>query len=259
MIRLFRETLSVMQTIPQNIHIVIPAWNEEKTLRSVVLACLEQNHSVVVVDDCSTDNTVSSVADLPITLLSHSYNQGKSKALVTGFNESLRLGATHVITLDADGQHDPKDIPSLLKAVEQRNNAIIIAARLLGREIVPFERRLGNRIADFWISWTCGVFIPDSQSGFRLYPSELLQNMDFQKYNQKSFVFESEILILAARKKFSIRHVPIMSCYPEDRRASYFHPVKDVWAIVLMITKHLVLRGMHLPGLYRSLLRRASS
>lgn len=232
---------------------VIPAYNEAATIRDVVTGCLAQVDHVIVVNDGSSDATAQQLAGLEITLISHPQNQGKAVSLQSGFREALRLGADQVVTLDGDGQHEPKEIPQLLQAAAQDPDSVIIAARLKQRESAPKLRLFANRFADFWVSWAAGYPVIDSQSGFRLYPASLLQAIYLETTPEKGFVFESEILIEAASHSFYSNSIAVNSIYRKEGRDSHYLPWKDTWRIVRMIAGRLLRRGFYLPGLFRSL------
>jgi glycosyltransferase involved in cell wall biosynthesis len=236
-----------------DITVVIPAFNEAATIRRVVLEALDQVERVIVVDDGSSDGTSSVLADLNVTVLRHIQNRGKAASLQYGFQHALQLGCKAVITLDGDGQHEPKEIAKLIKKATDNPGYIVIAARLINREATPPLRLFGNKFGDFWVSWACGYPIIDSQSGFRLYPTALLEQTKLADSKERSFVFESEILIEAAKKCFYSVRVPIESIYHPDRRASHFRLYRDTQNIIWMITWQLVKRWLYLPGLLQAI------
>jgi glycosyltransferase involved in cell wall biosynthesis len=233
--------------------VVIPAYNEAATIREVVIGCLPQVDQVIVVDDGSMDATLQQLDDLNIVLLRHPHNQGKAASLQSGFQKALELGSDLVITLDGDGQHEPAEIPRLLRAAADNPDTLIIAARLKEREQAPKLRRFANRFADFWVSWAAGYLVRDSQSGFRLYPASLLRAIRIGTSREKSFVFESEILIEAANHNFYSKSVAVKSIYRKGGRDSHYLPWTDTWRIVRMIAGRLFRRRFYLPGLCRSL------
>ena len=227
--------------------VVIPALNEERAIRAVVTAALRYCAKVIVVDDGSNDRTSDVVADLPVERIRHAVPQGKAMALRDGFELARELGATGVLTMDGDGQHDAADLPRLLAAAAQYPNHIVIGARLLGKDAQPDKNRFGNQQADFWVSWACGQRVVDSQSGQRFYPRAVVELA--LALPHVGFVFESEILIEAARHGIRAVSVPIESRYEEDRRASHFRPLRDVSKITRMIAWRL-LRGGFMPRNY---------
>lgn len=236
-----------------NTAIVIPAFNEAATIREVVTACLPWVDRVIVVDDGSTDATLQQLAGLNIELVKNPRNLGKAASLQLGFSSAIQLGANIVITLDGDGQHDPAEIPQLLRAAESEADTLIIAARLKQREQAPKLRLFANLFADFWVSWAAGYPVVDSQSGFRLYPAALLRTIRLETPREKGFVFESEILIEAASHNFYSRSVAVNSIYRAGARDSHYQPWNDTWRIVRMIAGRLLRRGFYPSGLFRSL------
>ena len=233
--------------------IVIPAFNEARTIRGVVMGALRESPIVVVVDDASSDGTSQALSGLPVRVVRHETNLGKAAALWTGFDVAMAEGADCVATLDGDGQHDPADLRRLVNAAARFPRAMIIGARLLDRASAPASRRIANRIADFWISWAAGYPIADSQSGERLYPSSLLRIVEETQDRGASFTFESAILIRGARLGFSSVAVPIRSIYPPGGRHSHFRPVRDIARIVAMVARALLVRGLYPAGLWNSL------
>ena len=218
--------------------VVIPALNEERAIRDVALDALRYCEKVIVVDDGSSDRTFARV-EAP---------QGKALALSDGFARALENGCDGVLTMDGDGQHAAADLPRLLAAAKQYPNHIVIGARLLGKDAQPGRNRFGNRVADFFVSWTCGQRIADTQSGQRYYPRAVVELALTLPHD--GFVFESEILIEAANRGIRTISVPIHSRYEDDRRASHFKPIRDVARITRMIAARLIPHGM-MPGNYR--------
>lgn len=222
--------------------VVIPALNEERAIRKVAQDALEYCSPVIIVDDGSSDGTSAAIADLPVELIRHERPMGKAVALRDGFRRALDLGCTGVLTMDGDGQHAAADLPRLLAAAARYPNHIVIGARLLDRDSQPGRNRFGNQQADFWVSWACGQRIVDSQSGQRYYPEAALKLA--LAMPQQGFVFESAILIEAARIGIQTLSVPIAASYDEDRRASHFRPFRDVTSITRMIAWRLLRSGL---------------
>ena len=232
---------------------VIPAYNEARRIRALAEQVRERLARVIVVDDGSTDGTAACLEGLPITLLRNPVNLGKGAGLQRGFVAALEMGASAVVTLDGDGQHRPEDIPRLLAAAEAWPRRIIIAARTGNRACAPPLRRFANRFADFWISWASGCpMIRDSQSGFRLYPSELLRLRPLRPEERNTFVFESEVLIIAAHLGWYTEAVAIDAIYRPDNTSNY-QAWADTWRITRRVAGHLFRRGMYPAGLLRVL------
>jgi len=193
------------------------------------------------------------LAGLPVTLLRHEVNQGKAASLRSAFEHALAHGALCVITLDGDGQHDPGDAVGLLDAWHRHPDRIVIGSRLHDRSQFPPARYRANRFACFWISWAAGHPIADSQSGFRIYPCDVMRLALGRRARASRFTFESEILIEAARHGFTTLAVAIPGHYPANARRSHFRPVLDIAKIVVMVAGRLLRQGMAPLGLWRSL------
>jgi glycosyltransferase involved in cell wall biosynthesis len=236
--------------------VVIPAYNEAATIADVAARAARQAAHVIVVDDGSSDGTAAALGGLPVTLLRNERNLGKGASLWRGMQHALGMGACGVVTLDGDGQHAPEEIPRLLAEARAHPDAIIVGARVFGRDAAPRARYLANRFADFWIGWAAGQPLADSQSGFRVYPAALLREVAVKHGPARGFVFESELLIAAARHGFGSRAVPVAALYPHTARPSHFRPVLDIARITRMVAWKLVSRGMYPAGLRRVLARR---
>lgn len=234
---------------------VIPAYNEAGTLRAIATGVLAHVPRVIVVDDGSTDGSAATLDGLPVQLIRHDTNLGKSRSLADGIRAALALGADAVVTLDGDGQHRPQDLPRLLEEAMRDPQAIVIGSRLHDKASIPPARYRANRFANFWIAWAAGYPLDDSQSGFRIYPAALLHDLSEHMQSLPGFVFESEILIHGGARGITSRAVPIPAIYSAATRPSHFRPVYDIALIVLMVARRLLARGMHLRGLVASLRR----
>ena len=234
---------------------LIPAYNEAATIRAVTEGVLAHVPELIVVDDGSNDGTAGCLHEMPVQVIRHETNRGKAAALASGFSAARARNNDAILTLDGDAQHRAQDIPRLLMAHAHFPEAIIIGSRLHDKQHIPAARYAANRFANFWIGWAAGVSIEDSQSGFRVYPATLLRTGRWPK--SAGFVFESEILIEAARAGVAIVHVPVAAVYSRHARSRHFRPVVDIARIVLMVARKLLARGLYLRGLVRSLRRPA--
>lgn len=237
----------------ENVAVVIPAYNEAKTIRKVTTACLNQIRHVIVVDDGSQDGTREELDGLKMSLLCNAQNAGKAASLWRGMQKARELGMQAVITLDGDDQHDPAQIPRLIDKAVESEPAIIIAARLQNRANAPRARLFANNLADFGISLAAGQPVTDSQSGYRFYPLELLDKVQPKITKKRGFVFESEIIIDAMHNGYACHGIAIESIYRSGARPSHFRPVADTTRIVIMVLGKL-LRWRLDPraGLYRT-------
>lgn len=226
--------------------VVVPCLNEARAIRNLLEGVLAHCRDVIVIDDGSTDDTAAIVAQLPVTLIRHPERRGKGEALRAGFHAALQRGASGVLTMDGDGQHDPADIPRILAAARQFPGAMIIGARMLERHRQPNARRRANDFADWGISWGCGRPVADTQSGQRWYPRAAVQLVDLPA---QDFVFEAAVLIAASRDlDMSVVSIPILCRYDSDARHSHFRSVRDT----LRITWHTFRRVVHYGRVVRS-------
>lgn len=232
--------------------VVIPAFNEAATIRSLVQRVLAVLPDVIVVDDGSTDGTAAQLPGLPLTLLTNERNLGKAASLWRGLDHAMAHGAKRVVTLDGDDQHNPHDIGRLLHVADLFPQHIVIGARLHDKRNFPPHRYYANRLARFSISWAAGYPIADTQSGFRVYPAAVLAQLTHADVSWGRFVFESEILIAAGARGVRSVAVSIPGIYPPEARRSHFRPVVDLALIAAMVTCRLVRRGMYPTGLWRS-------
>lgn len=233
--------------------IVIPAYNEARTIRRLAQDALAQCSRVIVVDDGSDDKTAEQLESLPVTVLAHQANQGKAASLRTAFAYALKQDAQCVMSIDGDGQHCLADAAGLLKVWSGHRQHIAIGSRLHDRAQFPPARYRANKFACFWISWAAGHPIADSQSGFRAYPREVMQLALTHKVQSSRFTFESEILIVAAQHGHRTVAMAIPSSYPVNARPSHFRPVADIAKIVVMVAGKLLRQCMAPLGLWRSL------
>ncbi len=199
---------------------LIPAWNEAPRLAPIVEATREYL-PVLVVDDGSTDDTAEVARAAGAEVARHPSNRGKGTALVTGFEWGWTHGYGAVLTLDADGQHDPADIPAFLKAHQAEGADLIIGRRDFSR--MPFPRRYTNPFGSWLLSLALRAPVLDSQSGYRLHSRHLLETLELRT---TGFEFETEMIIQAVVKGLSIAWVPIRTLYGVGEQ-SYYHPLKD--------------------------------
>ena len=232
---------------------VIPAFNEAATIEAVVLATLPYVDHVIVVDDGSADETASLATAAGATVLHHEINRGKGGSLVSGIERALELGAAAIVTLDADGQHDPATISGLLSALAGSPDDLVLGARVVDRANMPRGRRWGNAQGNFWLSWATGQPLPDSQSGLRAASAGLWRLILAHCHRHRRFVFESAALIATARSGAMIRHVPVAAIYRPGARPSHYRPARDTLPIIAMVTLELMGRGLAPLDLLRGL------
>lgn len=212
-----------------NIAAVIPFFNESRTINQIVNNTLQYVDCVIAVDDGSTDDSSSKILqNKNITLLKFKLNHGKGFVLREGLSEGVKKGYTQLITIDADLQHNPDEIPLLIH--ELNNFDIVIGNRLNNLANMPLHRRMSNRITSFLMSMKTGQKIVDSQCGFRAYRSEVIKNI---KTIKNGYEAESEILIKASRKGYKIGFTDISTIYGNEE--SKISPVKTTFNFVKVL------------------------
>jgi len=232
--------------------VVIPVYNHGATLRRVVEGVLQHHDRVLVVDDGSNEPVAGLIAGLPVELVAHAGNQGKGAALLTAARWARERGFSHMICLDADGQHDPADLPAIFTEVARHPQALIVGCRNFEQEGIPGSSRFGRRFSNFWLRLQTGCRLGDSQSGFRAYPLVIFDRLNFwtRRYN-----FEVEVLVRAAWAGVELRDLDISVYYPpRDERISHFRGFLDNWRLTLLNT-HLTLRSI-VPWPHRKIFMR---
>lgn len=234
--------------------ILIPAHNEEATIRSVTLGALEHGCKVLIINDGSTDGTIEALAGLPVEILDHRTNRGKGWRIAEGLEHAVARGADSVLTLDSDGQHDPADIAPFLAAARENPDCLVFGDRSADRGAMPFGRAASIGFGDFFIGWACGRQVHDAQCGMRLYPAKLWREVRVPADEQAHFVFETAILMRAAEFGYDFVRVPIRARYAGFvQRPSHYRPAIDTMRIVWTVTKFLLRRGLKPNGLLRAL------
>jgi glycosyltransferase involved in cell wall biosynthesis len=206
--------------------IVIPLFNHRDRVRDVVEAAATLRMPIRVVDDGSTDGSPERVPDLPnVELLRHPVNRGKGAALRTGFAAASRI-AEWAVTLDADGQHDPADIPALIRAIPPGIRPIVVGHRQgMDGADVPWTSRFGRGFSNFWVRCAGGPRMADSQSGFRIYPLPEVLDLNV---GARRFQFEVEVLAKARWRGIPVVETPVGVHYPGGaERVSHFRPFVD--------------------------------
>jgi glycosyltransferase involved in cell wall biosynthesis len=220
--------------VSERIAVLIPALNAERTLPPVVVAARAELEPVIVIDDGSYDGTGKVASAVGAIVLRHDVNRGKGGALKTGFTWALEQGFDGVITLDADGQHLPREIAKLLRERERSGCDLIIGGRShLFDEMLP-RRRMANRFSAACISLASGAKITDSQSGFRFYSANLLRNL---KLHTDGFDMESEVIVRAGRRGFGIVTIPIDLGFVDGLSTSHYKPLKDTLRIAWTVAR----------------------
>ncbi|REE16976.1 glycosyltransferase involved in cell wall biosynthesis [Winogradskyella pacifica] len=226
--------------------VIIPTFNNPKTLKRVIEGVLNYTENIIVVNDGSTDTTSKILEDYSqLEQIHFEENKGKGKALRAAFKHAESLGYVYAITIDSDGQHFPEDIPVFIEALEasEDKNLLLIGARNMSQKSVPKKSSFGNKFSNFWYWAETGIKLQDTQSGFRLYPIQHLKNLKF--YTSK-FEFEIEVIVKAAWSGTVVKNIPIEVLYDEDERVSHFRPFKDFTRISILNTWLVILTLLYI-------------
>ena len=219
--------------------VVVPAYNAVRELPGVLdrLARLHPAGATFVVDDGSTDGTGDAARARGVRVVTHETNRGKGAGLLSGFHAACAWGADAVVTLDADAQHKPEDLPRMLVVLEGAD--LVVGARVRTGAMPP-HRRFGNALSAGFLTWLAGTPLPDVQSGYRAHrvgvldalglsgnrPASTPKRSDPPAFRSTGYGFESEILVAAARLGFVIANVPIEAVY--EGAPSHFHPWREL-------------------------------
>lgn len=215
-----------MTVSDREIAVVIPVYNHDQMAAEVAGRAMQHGYPVFVVDDGSTDESLSKLRKIPgIHLLQHEKNRGKGAALVTGF-QAAKTVADWAVTMDADGQHNPDDLTALVKAIPKDARPIMIGMRLgMDNRNVPWTSRFGREFSNFWVWASGGQWLRDSQSGFRIYPLPETLNLGARS---ERFQFEVEVLARAGWNRIPVIEVPVGVVYEKPgKRKSHFRPFVD--------------------------------
>lgn len=233
----FREENSCKElTVPQKITVVLPAYNEEVSIGSMVLLTSFYADSVLVVDDGSSDRTAEVAQQAGAEVIQHEKNKGKGEALKTGFIASSNLGADIIVTMDSDGQHNPADIPKLIAPIIKGEADMVNGSRYLNGldRNTPYYRRLGQKVLDEFTKANSGINVTDTQSGFRAFSAPIANVFRFKA---KGMAIESEMLADAGNAGIRIKEVEIGVRYDVD--CSTINPIKHGFSVLFTVFKEI--------------------
>ena len=221
-----------------NYCIIIPTYNNQGTLAQVLDRCLAVTSHVMVVNDGSTDHTarlLEPYAQKGVVVTAYPRNRGKGYALRRGLGLARDMGYDYAVTLDADGQHFPEDVPLLLAPLEtSQEPLLVVGARAFNADGMPQSNRWANRFSNFWFRVQTGIRLPDTQSGFRAYP---LGSLPPLRYLTRRYESELELLVWSAWRGVRLEAVPVRVYYPpKEERVSHFRPCADFARITLLNT-----------------------
>lgn len=215
--------------------VIIPTYNNAGTILQVLESVRHYTNNIIVVNDGSTDKTAALLQGINnIEIVGYIPNRGKGWALRTGFSKAIDLGYHFAITIDSDGQHFAKDLPVFIEKLVQEGSALIMGARNMDQESVPGKSSFGNKFSNFWYKVETGIKLPDTQTGFRLYPLAPIGKM---RLFTRKYELEIEVIVRLAWAGVKVVSVPITVYYPPAaERVSHFRPFKDFTRISLVNT-----------------------
>lgn len=216
---------------------IIPVYNSQGSIEEVVEGAKGLIDDIIVIDDGSTDNTALLAKKAGAHVIKVSGNRGKGNVLRLAFRYAKASGYDAIITLDADLQHDPSEIPAFIEKYTSEKSHIVSGNRLHDREKIPRIRYVPNWIGTRLFSRLIGQAVYDSQCGFRLYDRRIIDNIPIVR---DGFDAESDILLRAGKRGYRIDFVPIKTIYPEGRGSgSFYRPVRDTFHICTVYLKNL--------------------
>ena len=214
--------------------VIVPTYNNASVLPAVLRDVLRFTDDIIVVNDGAIDDTEKVLQEFSVVKIGYETNRGKGFAIRTGFKKAIELGYCYAITIDSDGQHFADDLIAFTNALPLHTNAIIIGARNMDQSSVPGKSSFGNKFSNFWFWFETGIRMPDTQSGYRLYPLNALKEISF--FTRK-YEFEIEVLVRSAWRDVEVTSVPVKVFYPEkEKRISHFRPFKDFSRISVLNT-----------------------
>ena len=212
--------------------VVIPGYREGERIGAVVRAVRQFVDAVLVVDDGSDDNTAAAAREAGAEVIVHEVNKGKGAALDTGFGWAREHGYECIITMDADGQHAPDDLPGFIEGYRESGTPVLIGNRMDSPDGMPLVRRLTNRYMSWLLSRQMGQRVPDTQCGYRLYRGDVLDDISCES---SRFDAESEVLLALAVNGVRMGSVPIRVIYGDEK--SKINPVRDTFRFYAMLRR----------------------
>lgn len=218
----------------ERICVIVPTYNNEKTIVDVLQRIQAYTHNIIVVNDGSTPETLAAIrtlTELP-DIVDYAPNRGKGYALIQGFRRALELGYRYAVTIDSDGQHFPEDIPVIIDCHLANKDALVVGSRNLTADNMPSRNTFANKFSNFWFRLQTGIPLEDTQSGFRLYP---LETINLRWPITPRYEAELELLVFSAWRGVPVVSVPVRVYYPpEGERVSHFRPFWDFFRITVL-------------------------
>ncbi|MAF20703.1 MAG: dolichyl-phosphate mannose synthase [Parcubacteria group bacterium] len=212
---------------------VIPAYNEESRVEGVINDVSQYVSEVIVVDDGSSDATALNAEKAGATLVQHVENCGAGAATMTGIDAARAMGAEIIVTIDADEQHNPEDIPALVAPLKEGRADVVFANRFGQKNRIPFVRRFANGCGNILTFFTTGKWVSDSQCGFKAFGPKAIEEIDLK---MSGFEFCSEIVRETAQHRWRMQQIPTKVLYSEYTLAkgqSFANGIKTALKVLL--------------------------
>ena len=232
---------------------VIPAYNEERSIAKVILETRRYVDRVIVCDDGSKDMTSMIAKELGARVVRHTQNRGKGEALRTLYGEITELSPDIIVTVDGDGQHDPDQIPMLVKPIETGESDVVVGSRYVdgGKMDAPFHRRFGLRVINFLYKKVGGLRVEDTQCGFRAYSKKAFEFL--MQGNARGYGIEGEQLMLAAKNGLRVMEVPISVKYNNlgvtSKKTALLHGADLISTLFRLVVEERPLKYLGIPGI----------
>ena len=228
---------SAPETLCPGLVCIVPCYNAGARIRPVVEKALPLAEQVLVVDDGSTDGCIQTLKGLEVDYIVFAANRGKGHALLAGYRAALNNPAMQAICcLDADGQHDPAEIPKLFEAFRRTGASLLIGARVFDKAAVPWRSRFGNQVTAGLTGWLLGHHLPDTQCGFRILARPFVEDV-VASVRGGRYETEMEIVIKGLREGYLVETAPIATIYEEANRSSHFRKLQDSFRIYLRLIR----------------------
>ena len=218
----------------ERVCVIVPTYNNERTIADVLRRVQAYTLNIIVVNDGSTPATMTAIRSLEQLpeIVDYTPNRGKGYALKMGFRRALELGYRYAITIDSDGQHFPEDIPAFMDCHVANKEALIVGARNLTADNMPSKNTFANKFSNFWFHLQTGINLEDTQSGYRLYPLEVI---NLRWPITPRYEAELELLVFSAWCGVPVVSTPVRVYYPpEGERVSHFRPFWDFFRITVL-------------------------
>lgn len=222
--------------VQEKICVIVPTYNNGGTIKQVLERIMTFCGNIIVVNDGCTDGTHDILASFgeKVSCVEYGANRGKGYALRRGFEEADCQGFEYAITIDSDGQHYPEDLPLFVSAFLQNKGALIVGSRNLHTEDMPEKNSFANRFSNFWFHIQTGIDLPDTQTGYRLYPLKKLPNLILLTSRYEA---ELELLVGSAWRGTDLIPIKINVFYPKaEERVTHFRPFWDFFRISVLNT-----------------------